>query len=165
MALNTKIEGKKVKTSQVLELKTLTPLHIHNGTPGLDYLTRFDVYRNRKAGKLYKLDMEKVSSKMKEMGKLDSFLDAMMEDPSSFNLYDFLKNLPKDERKKLDKVEEFVLWHSSIRDDKFFKTNAKVAIFMRDAFLHPYIPGSSLKGSLRTGFLFSLTNETDVKKP
>ena len=129
-------------------LLALAPIHIGNGEK---YTSREFIYEK---GHYYFPDMGKFYNRMVEKGHGDKFEQFLQETkPSARNnrLISFL-----DDNRVLDRdfggyriIETGLEIEKNNRDSKLGTIN-EVAKFMRDPFGSPYIPGSSLKGAIRT---------------
>lgn len=145
-----------------LSLLTLAPVHIGNGEK---YTSREFIYENKK---FYFPDMGKFYNKMVEKRlaeKFEAFLLQTRPNTRNNRLISFLNDNRIAERS----FGGYSISETGLESDK--NPNSAGAInevnkFIRDAFGNPYIPGSSLKGAIRT-ILMNTTpkwnNENAVK--
>lgn len=130
---------KKTHTRFKLSLLLLGPVHIGNGS---SYSQKEYIYEN---GQYYFLDMVCLYKKMMEAGKASKFEDFMAGKTRDKRLNNLLKKLNfKDRDLGGYKVSGNEL--ESSRPGMINQINQCV----KDAYGNPYIPGSSLKGALRT---------------
>lgn len=125
------------------KITTLTPVHIGSGQK----LSRFDtVFDNNR---LYVIDVNKVIeviSNNKEA--LNRFAQGNFE----------MKNFLKEHRINYDSVKKYSLpAPTQVKGKEIFE-------FIKTGLGKPFIPGSSIKGAIRTVFLWHLVNESDQQK-
>jgi CRISPR-associated protein Csm5 len=146
-----------MKQTYPLQLTTLTPVCIGTGnklSPYADYV----IDEQRK--KIYYIDQELVKNKLaKEPNLIDEYVEGvangMDNNRSSFNLKNFLKN-----RLNIDVHKEHRL-----QLDCEAKGSKELYTIVKNAGLQPYVPGSSLKGAVKTALLYDwLVNEAGGKK-
>lgn len=134
-----------------LQIKTLSPLHIGNGEKynGLSYVE--DIFSNPK--KVFIVDFDRIK-KLLNQKDLESFMDWIVSEdhPSWFKFCKFGLNKPQLQN-EFKKVATYTLnnysTEKSLRDiDCFIKQNNK-----------PYIPGTEIKGAIRTAVLYTLLNK------
>lgn len=145
-----------------LSLLTLAPVHIGNGEK---YTSREFIYENKK---FYFPDMGKFYNQMVEKRlaeKFEAFLIQTRPNARNNRLISFLNDNRIAERS----FGGYSISETGLESDR--NPNSAGAInevnkFIRDAFGNPYIPGSSLKGAIRT-ILMNTTpkwnNENAVK--
>ncbi|KXT78672.1 CRISPR-associated protein, Csm5 family [Streptococcus sp. DD11] len=132
-----------------LTLRTMAPVHIGSGEK---YTNREFIYENKA---YYFPDMGKFYSSMVEKGLSDKFESFLMEHGKAAKnnrLISFLEG---------NRIRERNFGGYKIKETGFEKdeeegkkgTINEVSKFIRDGFGKPYIPGSSLKGALRTVLL------------
>ena len=129
-----------------LSLLTLAPVHIGNGEK---YTSREFIYENKK---FYFPDMGKFYNKMVEKRlaeKFEAFLIQTRPNARNNRLISFLNDNRIAERS----FGGYSISETGLESDR--NPNSAGAInevnkFIRDAFGNPYIPGSSLKGAIRT---------------
>lgn len=124
-----------------LEIETLSPLHI--GWSSIERITPFDYLRFGQY--LYVVDQEKLARSLHEYGLLTDFVNFAKE-------------------KKKPTLSTFLDRHE-LNDESFAKKIMRYRIkarvqpnevlpFIKNAYGRPYIPGSSIKGALRTGVMY-----------
>lgn len=128
-----------------LHLKTLSPLHIGEGRKlkAVDYILQ--------EGWLYALDESKVIAWIaQDIRRASIFTAALSENPKQIRMKDILTHLGVDDWK------QFVAYQVKVKAAGFLKD---VAAFIKSADNKPYLPGSSIKGSLRGAWLRGLSIE------
>ena len=129
-------------------LLAMAPIHIGNGEK---YTSREFIYEN---GYFYFPDMGKFYNRMVEKGydqKFEHFLQERKSSASNNRLISFLEdNRISDRDCGGYRVKETGFETEKNNIDSKLGTINEVSKFMRDAFGNPYIPGSSLKGAIRT---------------
>ena len=129
-----------------LSLLTLAPIHIGNGEK---YTSREFIYENKK---FYFPDMGKFYNKMVEKRlaeKFEAFLIQTRPNARNNRLISFLNDNRIAERS----FGGYSISETGLESDKNPDSAGainEVNKFIRDAFGNPYIPGSSLKGAIRT---------------
>ena len=129
-------------------LLAMAPIHIGNGEK---YTSREFIYEN---GYFYFPDMGKLYNRMVEKGydqKFERFLQETKPNARNNRLISFLDDNRISNRDfgGYRIVETGLEIEKNNRDSKLGTIN-EVAKFIRDPFGSPYIPGSSLKGAIRT---------------
>lgn len=126
----------------------MAPIHIGNGDK---YTSREFIYEN---GYFYFPDMGKFYNRMVEKGydqKFERFLQERKPRASNNRLISFLlDNRISDRDFGGYRIKETGFETEKNNIDSKLGTINEVSKFMRDAFGNPYIPGSSLKGAIRT---------------
>ena len=129
-------------------LLAMAPIHIGNGEK---YTSREFIYEN---GYFYFPDMGKFYNRMVEKGydqKFERFLQERKASASNNRLVSFLEdNRISDRDFGGYRIKETGFETEKNNIDSKLGTINEVSKFMRDAFGNPYIPGSSLKGAIRT---------------
>ncbi|QDA31337.1 type III-A CRISPR-associated RAMP protein Csm5 [Thermococcus indicus] len=127
-------------------LRVLSPLHIGNGNE----LTPLDLYPGD--GVVYVLDTEKLMKKLTDMGVSLEEILYLLKNPSgdSYIWKGYIDELGLD-------VREYSLYSLPVRGE-VGKRSMTVKEFMK-VNGRPYIPGSSLKGALRTAILYKVLRE------
>lgn len=85
------------------------------------------------------------------------FMEEVEKNMERFSLKDFLKN--KD-LLKTEILEKISLYSIKLKKDSEIK-KGRLRIFIKDAFLRPFIPGSSIKGAIRVALLYSFLNKDE----
>jgi len=127
-----------------LKLKTLSPVFI-GGKQGND-LNRWKFFKY--ANNIYVIDELKLATALKETNKIEEFCNFVNKN-SQDGLQQFLyiNNWFGKEKSGLAKY----FFNS---DNANFPSSSSVKTCIKDAFLIPYIPGSSIKGFVRTAILY-----------
>lgn len=129
-------------------LLSMAPIHIGSGDK---YTSREFIYEN---GYFYFPDMGKFYNRMVEKGynqKFERFLQERKPRASNNRLISFLlDNRISDRDFGGYRIKETGFETEKNNIDSKLGTINEVSKFMRDAFGNPYIPGSSLKGAIRT---------------
>jgi len=134
-----------------LQVKTLSPVHIGNGERhnGLSYVE--DIFSNPK--KVFIVDFDRIK-KLLNQTDLESFMNWVVSEdhPSWFKFCKFELNKLQLQN-EFKKISTYTLHNYStekyLREiDCFIKQNNK-----------PYIPGTEIKGALRTAVLYALLNK------
>ena len=129
-------------------LLAMAPIHIGNGEK---YTSREFIYEN---GYFYFPDMGKFYNRMVEKGydqKFERFLQERKPRASNNRLISFLEdNRISDRDFGGYRIKETGLETEENDNDSKLGAINEVVKFMRDPFGTPYIPGSSLKGAIRT---------------
>ena len=140
-----------------LILETIGPVHIGSGTE----ISKKECLYDTQNKKIYVMDEKKMFTRILALGIQESFERYLM-DSKQTDLFDFINenNIPP---------EEYESWAAYVLDDDSAANikNARskgggsdnVRAFMKDAYGCPYIPGSSLKGALRTIIQGCLLND------
>lgn len=146
-----------MKQTYSLQFTTLTPVCIGTGnklSPYADYVI------DEQHKKIYYINQELVKSKLGENLKLiDEYVagvaNGMDNNRSTFNLNNFLKT-----RLSIDVRKEHRL-----QLDCEATGSKELYTIVKNAGLQPYIPGSSLKGAVKTALLYDwLVNEAEGKR-
>lgn len=123
------------------ELVTKAPVFIGSG----EIVGKKEYIYNRRDNKVFFLDLDKMYQGLMERNLLSDFQDYMLKD--RYDLFYFMKNhdiAPK----------QYLQWadYSAVVGDPQMinRTTSAICRFVKDAYGEPYIPGSSLKGALRT---------------
>jgi len=139
-----------------LKIKTITPISI--GTDKGDVMSPYADFVFSQDGKmLHYLDLQKVENVVDQQQKIDEYVDGiksgMDNNRSDFNLLRFLTGSLKLDLDEITKNE--VQQHGLKPGDK-----RNINPTIKNAGL-PYLPGSTLKGALRTAMLYNWLVYTD----
>jgi CRISPR-associated protein Csm5 len=133
-----------------IKLRTLSPLHVGDG--GRLLPTEFAFLKE----KVYVLSEEKLSNLLIKEGLLNEFIFEVREEGKRFCIEKFFEKRNLLNEKFLESVKSY-----SIRSLK--RPSSELRTFVKNGFNHPYIPGSTIKGSLRTAILYYLLKHTPDK--
>lgn len=135
-----------------LKLKVLTPVHIGSGeTIGKN---EYVIDQNR----VYIFDMYKLFKGLTKLNALEKYENAVMS-MKQFKLYDFFKT----NNIKRETYKSWAEYSYEIPEDADIKT-MNITACIKDAYHKPYIPGSSLKGALRTAVTVNEILDGKAKK-
>ena len=126
----------EIKVKKKYEIEIISPVHIGSGNTlqrGIDYVVRND--------KTYFIDKERVFSKFS------------IEDLKSISNIEHLREAFKNLFER-ENIEKFTLFSSNTIPKN------EVREFIKDPYGNPYIPGSSIKGAIRTIILKSLAKSS-----
>ena len=140
------------------KLKVITPFFIGGGDG--NKVSRFEYIFDQASSNIYILDLDKWTSFLNENKILDIYLQFISQEASKtkggidnmgfVTRYQKLFKKPFIIEDVLQKVSKRIIKLS--KDIKDFNTN-DLACFIRNGEGKPYIPGSSIKGALRSAFL------------
>lgn len=127
------------RQGSIIKMKSVTPLHFGSGdsyVPGLDYMGKILIDANGVMNYLKQdpLLLNKMTAAI-EGNKLAGFIE------------DNRKNLPGDFFRQMIAEEE---------------PRGEIRAHIKTGFGQPYVPGSALKGSIRTSIIKSLSRKTDI---
>ncbi len=124
-----------------VKLKTIGPLFIGDGGT----LAKSEYVLNRNVNKVYVIDTLKMYNGLKRLNLLNEYEKFVMK--GNADLYYFIKenNLLK-EYEKWSKYSYYI-------DKAILRSRFEIKTFIKDAYLKPYVPGSSLKGAVRNAML------------
>lgn len=129
-----------------IRLTTITPVCIGTGqklSPYADYIIDED------SKKIFYIDQALVKRKIAEkLNLIDEYVHGvstgMDNNRSRFNLYQFLK----------DKLNIDVYTQHQLQLDCEAQGNKELCTIIKNAGIYPYIPGSSIKGAIKTALLY-----------
>ena len=141
----------------ILEIRSLGPVFIGSGKS----VGKKEYIYDRAANHIYFPDAKKMFFGLQKRGKLAAYEEYLLKDNS--DLYFFFKNndISKNEYMK------WVSYDVAMGDKGLITKNTKeILTFMKDSHGDAYIPGSSLKGALRTILqcCYYLNHETEAKR-
>lgn len=143
--------------SKKLRLIIKSPIHIG----GVEQkITRFEFIHQGRY--VYPISEERLSIFLQKKNLISQYVSAIERDGNRFNLADFLRNqrinLKNDDLEELSNKRKIkVLADASRMQD--FKS------FIRDGFGVPYIPGTSIKGVIRTAILYNSLKKFKDENP
>jgi len=124
-----------------LEIEVLSPLHIGNGK---DLSSAGDFFIQQQH--IQFVDQQKLAKELHVSGKMNDYLTAILESDDKFHFVEVLKELDV----PFEETERFNLNH---KNNELIGKKRDLKRCIRTA-KQAYIPGSSLKGMLRTVILF-----------
>lgn len=125
-----------------LSIETITPLHIGSGQM-LSSVGDFLITNN----KIRYLDTEKISKFLVENEKIEAYLQKILNTPTGFN--------NEAELSEIDfEIESAVLYEIELGSNNLNVLNNNILHRFIDANGRKYIPGSSVKGMIKTVLLF-----------
>lgn len=125
--------------------RTLSPVHIGSG----EKIGKKEYWYNKKKGQVGILDMQAFYKGLTEKKLLNEFMNYMLFEKKQL-LYQWI-NTEKITQKELEKWSKYIL---NARDAEIESNkNRDILLFCKNAYGMPYIPGSSIKGALRTCLL------------
>lgn len=138
-------------------LKTRGPVYIGSGSS----LSKKEYIYMERARKIVVPNLKKMYMDLRKMHKEHSYEQYMLEE-SRIGLYDWIRNEGID-LAYIDKWQDYTL---NCEDSFIDKRKLEVMTFIKDAYGKPYVPGSSLKGMLRTVILAEdlVNNESKYNK-
>lgn len=141
--MNNIFETKKMR------LITKSPIHIGNVE---QKITPFEYIHQNEF--VYQISDEKLSLFLRQKNLIDSYVAAVDRDGHRFRLLNFFKDnqvtLTETDLTKISGGRKTRLLGSGLQDYK---------PFIRDGFGKPYIPGTSIKGVIRTAILYNLLKD------
>ena len=145
-----------IKTYKIIA-RTLAPVHIGSG----EKIGKKEYWYNKKKGQVGILDMQAFYKGLTEKKLLNEFMNYMLFEKKQL-LYQWMntQNITQEELREWTK---YVLGtkDAEIENDK----NRDILLFCKNAYGMPYIPGSSIKGALRTCLLTAQILEKLKKNP
>lgn len=140
----------KIKHYDV-KIEVLGPLFIGSGQE----LKRSEFIHNRKNNRIYVMDVFKLFNGLTKLGLLKKYENYVYNNGIKSNLYNFFK-----ENNISDK--EYTRWSSySYEVDAGVNYNKNILACIKDSYNMPYLPGSSLKGAIRTALLNAILLKSD----
>lgn len=135
-------------------LKTLSPVHIGGRTQELTPLEAV-VYK----GSCYVVSEPALGRTLLKENKLDKLSQEINKQGSRFNLESFLKNTQLLNEDILNGIAAY----RCATGERF--TPRRLRPFIRDAYNRPFIPGSSLKGVIRTAVMYGYLKRMHDQNP
>lgn len=140
-----------------LKLKTLSPVFI--GGRQENELNKWKYIKN--GNTVYVVDELKLAMALKNKGKIDEFCNYVKENTEEENrdarIDNFLYDLKKEGIYLAEKISDLAKYSFNFDNTKF-PSSKSIKTCIKDAFLIPYIPGSSIKGFIRTAILYDFLN-------
>ncbi|MBC7075728.1 MAG: type III-A CRISPR-associated RAMP protein Csm5 [Syntrophomonadaceae bacterium] len=139
--------------SYTLTLKTLSPLFIGSGK---EIHKKEYVYVPR-GQSVYILDIPKFSRFLADRGLVNEYTEFMLGNQN--DLYKWLHEKKVNETE----IKTFAAYRISAADALKHNSNLRgIQLFIKDNCLRPYVPGSSLKGAIRTAILAKMLSEKEA---
>lgn len=129
-----------------IELHTLSPLHIASGKE----INKKEYILDTKSNTARIINSDKLLEFVSGKDLFDSFKNFMCSDTLD-DLGDWLKQVGA-QKNEIDELIDYTI-DCRNTDTGIFMNNRGIKTFIKDAYNQPYIPGSSLKGCLRTVLL------------
>lgn len=137
--------------SREYKLTCISPVHIGSG----DMFKAFEYIYDRRNRKVGFIQEEKWQKMLLRHNLLDAFLDLLKNTwAGKVNLLEWLRKHDVEEKEIWDTVKRTSLYKTDIYGDKNTLNDIHVASSLADGSL--YIPGSSIKGALRTGIFYNM---------
>ncbi|SFE94139.1 type III-A CRISPR-associated RAMP protein Csm5 [Peptostreptococcus sp. D1] len=135
--------------SQKLSMEVVSPIFIGNGEKMLNKNCIIDVYNK----KLYVPNQRKFMKLLLERNLVDSYEEFIL-DSNCKNLSKWMKN--NNIYSKSKEITDYELDISNLESDsisEIINNNKELSVFIKDYYGMPYIPGSSIKGAIRTALI------------
>ena len=144
---------------KILKLKLLTPVHITDGYAGELIPTEYVITDN---GQLHKIDLARLISQIPD-NKLDQF-NKLLDKESIIEIRNFIKLLWKENQEIFSDVIEYSMTAGDLHEYyNNLQNENKAGQFIVAPFIRSgrkiFIPGSSLKGAIRTAFINELAKD------
>ena len=139
---------------QNIVLKTTSPVHIGGKTQELTPLEQ--VVFN---GYCYVISEARLGRALLKKNKLDALSLEIGRQGRRFNLEDFLRSMRLLSENFLNSNADY---HCTT---EITRTPLRMRPFVRDAFSRPFIPGSSIKGAIRTAVLYGILKRMKEESP
>jgi CRISPR-associated protein Csm5 len=138
-----------------IRLKTLSPIHIGSVE---QKITPFEYIQQGQY--VYQISDEKVSLFLQQKNLIDSYVSAVEKEGHRFRLSEFFKN------NKITLTETDLINISEGRKTRLLGSGLQdYRPFIRDGFGKLYIPGTSIKGAIRTAILYNALLNCKTKDP
>lgn len=136
-----------MKKNYTLILKTLSPVYIGCGKE----ISKIDYVYFEKSKKVYKINMVKFASFIESRKLMDVLRNRIAQADAEYSLTDFFKEKIITENEARD-CSEYILDNNNI---SLSSSQMTINEFIKDAYGYPYVPGSSLKGAIRTAIAYA----------
>lgn len=138
-----------------LRLKVVSPVHIGSVD---QKLTPFEYIQQGQH--VYQISDEKLSQFLFQKKLIDAYISAVDREGHKFRLLEFLKN------KRVNLTDADLLTISGGRKSRLLGNGLQdYRSFIRDGFGSLYIPGTSIKGAIRTAILYKVLSNYKIKDP
>lgn len=143
-----------MKTYEVT-VEVLTPVFIGSG----EQITKKEYAYDFKNRKIYVIDQVKLFQILRRENKLASYQHFLL-DYKSRDLMEWFEQINMHKR-----IKEFTRYELTNPNIRIGKRNTDLQLFIKDAEGKPYIPGSSIKGLIRTSLIGSYyLDESEIRK-
>lgn len=136
-----------------LEIKLHGPVFIGSG----DQMNKKEYALDRSNRKIYMINNHKLFNFLYANNKIDSFNNFMLNYREN-DLMKWLNNMHLSNH-----INEFIEYDISTEDIMLDRNFRNIDLFVKDAYNKPYIPGSSIKGAIRTALLSSYIREKNIR--
>lgn len=136
------------------EIETLSPVHIGDGNKllAIDYVLL--------GNSVYVVDEDKLYSVLEKRDLVNRFIDYVEKNTGASSLEDFLRRSGLLHESVLKEVLKYLVGFSSRG-----RESQVIANCVKDAYGRPYVPGSEIKGAVRTALLYDiLVKDNRVKE-
>ena len=135
-----------MKKYYTLTVKTLAPVHIASGKK----INKLEYVYSKDSKTVYVMDMIKFSGFLVKRKLTDVFINRIQSGDKTFSLASFLN-----EKAVTENEYKQIAAYSYKNDNVSVSPNQmEIQEFVKDAYGCPYIPGSSIKGALRTSIAY-----------
>ncbi|MDD3185230.1 MAG: type III-A CRISPR-associated RAMP protein Csm5 [Anaerostipes sp.] len=126
-----------------IKIKTLSPIYIGSGRS----LLKKEYVYDRKKKKIHVLNLEKMYADMMKVGMAKEYEKFLLY--SSENLHRWFQLMKIDK----NKYKNWIQYTLDCSETEIGGRTTAIELFVKDKYGHPYIPGTSLKGAIRTALL------------
>ena len=131
-----------MKKYYTFTIKTLAPVHIASGKK----INKLEYVYSPESKIVYIMNMVKLSNFFVKRKLMDVFVNRIQDGNEEFSLAVFLKEKAVME----SKYKEFAEYSYKNENVSVLPNQMEIYEFVKDAYGYPYVPGSSIKGVLRT---------------
>jgi len=142
-----------------LTVKALAPVHIASGSA----INKLEYVYSKETRTVYVMDMVKLSSFLVKSGLMEEFIGNISDGEKTFSLTSFFleKEIPESE---YGRYAAYGYLNDNVSASP---SQMKISGAMKDAYGCPYVPGTSIKGALRTAIAYrsiaeGITDTSDV---
>lgn len=139
-----------------LKIKTLSPIYIGSGKK----VGKKEYIYDRKENKLYLFDKVKLFRGLAEKEFVNEYQKFMLRNSPREDLNDFFQEM----NIRKSQYKEWISYVAEMGSRNLInRSTHQIDTFVKDSYGHPYIPGSSLKGMIRTVLEYVLIKENQGK--
>jgi len=135
-----------MKKYYTLTVKTLAPVHIASGKK----INKLEYVYSKDSKTVYVMDMIKFSGFLVKRKLTDVFINRIQSGDKTFSLASFLNEKAVTE----NEYKQFAAYSYKNDNVSVSPNQMEIQEFVKDAYGCPYIPGSSIKGALRTSIAY-----------